>query len=68
MVKFVHFTTTLKHFGHFERVQLVLAKVLSLLWPILYAIGHIFIVENGKILKYNLAIWTHCPGGRPGAK
>ena len=25
-----------------------------------YVFGHIFIVVNGKILKNNLAIWSHC--------
>ena len=42
---------TLKNFGHFERVQIVFAKVLSLLWPILNAVGQILIVENGKNIK-----------------
>ena len=59
LAKYRHFTTTLKNFGHFERVQLVIAKVLSLLWLILYAIGQLLIVENGKMLKNNLAIWSH---------
>ena len=49
--KFHHFTKTLKNFGHFERVQIVFAKVLSLLWPILNAVGQILIVENGKNIK-----------------
>ena len=39
-----------------ERVQIVL----TLLWSILYAIGQILNVENVKILKSNLAIWSHC--------
>ena len=60
LAKFRHFTTTLKNCGHFERVQKLFAKVLSLLWPILYALGQIIIVENGKILKSNLAIWSNC--------
>ena len=47
LVKICNFISTLKNFGHFERVQLVFAKVLSLLWPIFYAIGQILIVDNG---------------------
>ena len=41
----------IKILGHFERVQLVFGKVLSLLWPILYAIRQIIIVEMEKYLK-----------------
>ena len=59
LAKFCDLTTTLKYVGYFERVQLVIAKVLSLLWLILYAIGQLLIVENGKMLKNNLAIWSH---------
>ena len=36
---------------NFERVQLVFARVLIILWPILNAIGQILIVDNGKILN-----------------
>ena len=58
LAKTQHFTSTLKNFGHFERVQLVFGKVSSVLWPILYAAGPILIVENGKLLKNNLASVT----------
>ena len=51
--------TTLKIFGHFQWVQLVSAKVLSLLWLISNAIGQILLAEKGKILKNNLAVWSH---------
>ena len=50
----------IKNFGSFERVQLVAAKVLSLLWRILNAVGQILIGEKGKLLKNYLAIWSHC--------
>ena len=52
----------IKKFGHFERVELVFGKVWPILYaigPILYAIGPIRTVENGNILKNNLAIWSH---------
>ena len=40
-----------KNLWPFSRIQIEFGKVLSLLWPILFAIGQILIVENGKILK-----------------
>ena len=48
LAKFCHFGSTLKHFGHFESIDLVFAKVLSLFWQICYAIGLIFIQVNIK--------------------
>ena len=49
--KFRHFTPTFKKFGHFEKVQIVFAKVWSLLCPILNAVRQILIVENEKYIK-----------------
>ena len=51
LAKIRHFATTLKNFGHFERVQLAFSKVLSSVLLILYAIGQILKVVNGKMLK-----------------
>ena len=49
--KFCHFGTTLKNFGHFEWVDSVFGKILSLLWQILNSIGQILNNENGQILN-----------------
>ena len=38
----------LKNLGDFEWVQLVFAKILSLIWLILFAIWQIIFAENGK--------------------
>ena len=51
MAKFCHFGTMLKHFGHFECVHLVFAKILSLFWQICYAIEQIFICINSQVLN-----------------
>ena len=40
-----------RHFGNFETVHLVFAKILSLFWQIYYAIGWIFIGVNCQILN-----------------
>ena len=48
------------HFGNRLKVYLVLGKVFSSLWHNLYAIGQIFIAENGQILKTQFVIWSHC--------
>ena len=52
LAKFRQFGTTLKHFGHFESVHLVCAKILSLFRQTYYAIGQIFIGVN--------VIWSCC--------
>ena len=51
LVQFHHFGKYLKIFGYIFKVYLVLGKVFNLLLHNLYAIGHIFIAENGQILK-----------------
>ena len=51
LAKFRHFDKYLKIFGNIFKVYLVLGKVFNSLWHNLYAIGHIFIAENGQILK-----------------
>ena len=51
LAKFHHFGEYLKNFGNRFKVYLVLGKVFSSLWHNLYAIGQIFIAENGQILK-----------------
>ena len=43
-----------KNFGHFEWVDLLFGKSLSLLWQILNSIGQILHVENGQILNKQL--------------
>ena len=52
LAKFRQFGTTLKHFGHFESVHLVCAKILSLFRQTYYAIGQIVIGVN--------VIWSCC--------
>ena len=47
------------HKWGFARPSSAFVQVLRL-WPILYAIGQILIVETSKILKNNLSIWSHC--------
>ena len=42
----------------FCMVFLVFGKILNLLWKKFHAIGQIFIVVNGQILKSYLAIWS----------
>ena len=54
LAKFRHFCTLTAYF--------LFGKMLSLLWQIWNIIGIIFIVADGKILKYNLTIWSHCLG------
>ena len=51
MAKFYHFGKYLKNLGNKFKVYLVLGKVFDSLWHNLYAIGQIFIAENGQILK-----------------
>ena len=51
LAKFHHFGKYLKIFGNIFKVYLVLGKVFNSLWHNLYAIGQIFIAENGQILK-----------------
>ena len=36
-----------------------LAKILELLWQVLYAIGQMFFHLKGQMLKNNQAIWSH---------
>ena len=48
-MKFHHFGKYLKIFGNILKVYLVLGK--NSLWHNLYAIGQIFIAEDGQILK-----------------
>ena len=51
LAKFHHFGKYLKSFGNIFKVYLVLGKVFYSLWHNLYAIGQIFIAENGQLLK-----------------
>ena len=51
LAKFHCFGKYLKIFGNISKVYLVLDKVFNSLWHNLYAIGHIFIDENGQIFK-----------------
>ena len=51
MAKFHHVGKYLEIFGNIFKVYLVLGKVLNSLVHNLYAIGQIFIAENGQILK-----------------
>ena len=50
--------------GDILKVYAQLFESLLIIWqnvePYSVAIGHIFIVTNGKILKNNIAIWSHC--------
>ena len=39
LAKFRQFGTTLKHFGHFDRVHSMFGKNFSLFWQILHVIG-----------------------------
>ena len=52
---------TLQNLYRFCGVYLLFGKILELLWQILYGIGKFFIHVNGRMLKNNLAIWSHCP-------
>ena len=61
LAKFQHFGKTLKNFCHFERVELVFGKILSLLVHILYAIGQILMLELAKYSLNNPAIWSQWP-------
>ena len=45
--------------GQIWRIFNVLANFLGFIWQNLYAIGQIFVDENGQMLKNNLAIWSH---------
>ena len=51
LAKLHHFGKYFKIFGNIFKVYLVLGKVFNSLWHDLYAIGQIFIAENGQILK-----------------
>ena len=51
LAKFQHVGKYLKIFGNIFKVYLVLGKVFSSLWHNLFAIGQIFIAENGQKLK-----------------
>ena len=61
LAKFRHLTMTLKNFGHFERVQIVFGKVLSLCTlanSICYWVNSLS--WKWQNIKNNLAIWSHC--------
>ena len=47
-------------FGKILMVYFLFGKMQSLLWPICYSIGLIFIVANDQILKNNPTTWSHC--------
>ena len=57
--KFCHFGQILKDFGYSLRVCSVFGKILNLLWRNSFAIGQIFIVVNGQIIKSKIVIWPH---------
>ena len=60
LANFRHFGNILSILGNVLKVYFVFGKPLNLLWQILNAIGLIFIDVNGQMLKYYLAIWSHC--------
>ena len=47
LAKFRHFGKIFKVFGNFSRLYLLFGKILSLLWPILFTFGQIFIYVIG---------------------
>ena len=53
---FCHFGKIVNVFGNFERVYLVLGKILDLLLQIIFTTVQISLVGNGQRLKNNLAI------------
>ena len=58
--KFHHFVKMSKGFCNSFRVSFIFGIILNLLWLNFYDYIQIFIVENGRILKNNLAVWSHC--------
>ena len=59
LVKFENFEKMSKVFGNSLKVNLVIGKMLLLLWQKTNAIGQIFVTVNGQILRIDLAIWSH---------
>ena len=59
LAKLHHFGKIFKVLGNFGGFIYCLAKILELLWQVLYAIGQMFFHLKGQMLKNNQAIWSH---------
>ena len=57
--RFRHFGKKLEVYGNIFKVNFIFVQVLNPFWNNFYALGQVFIVVNGQILKNNLAIWSH---------
>ena len=57
--KFCHFLQNVRSLWHYLRVSLIVGIVMNLLWLNMEDNEQLYIVENRKILKNNLAILSH---------
>ena len=58
--KFLPFCTLLKVFGHFWKALFSFWQNFEYSLSNVYALGQIYSVTNGQILKNTLSIWFHC--------
>ena len=58
--KFRHFGKSSQVFGKCLTVYFLFGKMLSILWQTWDISGLVFIATNGRILKNNFTIWSHC--------